>query len=269
MAFTLRWDEVSSDQPWLKAIEHHLAPLGVVDCHAHDFYEATWLLEGTCHHICNGRVDIVRPGRAMFLRPQDQHHLSSPDGARIATIGFQADLIEAARQRYAGELAWPWGDGSAPAVIDCAATRLGEVWRLGVDAMQSRRRIDADRVLIQLIQAACPSVATEPLPIWLADAIDTMEQSPRLVDGVAGLVRLCNRSAVHVARTVQRHLGCTPQALVLRLRMERAGMLLRYRRMTVRAVAEAVGLPHLGNFHSRFKAHFGVSPARFRTRPAE
>jgi AraC-like DNA-binding protein len=136
---------------------------------------------------------------------------------------------------------------------------------LGLHAERTGRRIDADLVLLQAAALATgPRSASAALPAWLQDAIDALRLSPLVAGGVPSLAKLCGRSPVHLRRVIRAHLGCTPTALITRLRLERAAKLLLHRGASVAEAAQAVGLPNPGHFHALFKEHFGVSPARFR-----
>jgi len=80
---------------------------------------------------------------------------------------------------------------------------------------------------------------------------------------LAQLAQRSGFSAQHLNRVFQRTLGVTPLQYLARTRMERAAELLREGRLTVGAVAAAVGFDDPYYFSRQFSQHFGVSPSRF------
>lgn len=72
-------------------------------------------------------------------------------------------------------------------------------------------------------------------------------------------------SGEHLRRLCQRELGRSPMAEVTRLRMHRAGLLLRGTPSKVEAVAAAVGYGSVYAFSAAFRREVGVPPSAWRT----
>jgi len=79
--------------------------------------------------------------------------------------------------------------------------------------------------------------------------------------GLAKLARLSQRQMERLFRAAQ---GCSPVRFYLRLRLERAGQLLTYTRLTVRDVGLACGFASLALFSKQYTLRYGFAPSRTR-----
>ena len=120
-----------------------------------------------------------------------------------------------------------------------------------------------DGALLSILAALAARPAAGPP--WLARAVAGMEGAA-LREGVPALVRLCRRSHPHVARTVRADLGCTPQALVTRLRLDRARCLFASTDRTAEDVAEACGFADRSHLGRALRTAEGVGPRAHRAR---
>jgi AraC-like DNA-binding protein len=103
--------------------------------------------------------------------------------------------------------------------------------------------------------------AADPL---IAGMLEDLEKHIARPVTLEALARRSGFSAQHLNRTFQRVLGVTPLKYLSRLRMERAAELLRDGRLTVSAVAAAVGFDDPYYFSRQFHAHHKISPSAFR-----
>jgi AraC-like DNA-binding protein len=74
----------------------------------------------------------------------------------------------------------------------------------------------------------------------------------------------CGYSRRHLNRIFREHFGQSVMGVKIKLRLDKAANLLRNPKAKVINVALECGFSHLGMFSSRFKQHFGLSPARWR-----
>jgi AraC family carnitine catabolism transcriptional activator len=81
------------------------------------------------------------------------------------------------------------------------------------------------------------------------------------------IAEICRRAHVEAStarRLFLRHLGKTPSAYYLGLRLERAATLLRYSHLGVAEIAAAVGFADTPSFSHAFKRIYGLPPSRAR-----
>ena len=71
-------------------------------------------------------------------------------------------------------------------------------------------------------------------------------------------------SRSYLSSCFKKSVGCSPQAFILNLRMERAGTLLRTTTLPVNVISGAVGYQDQLAFSKIFKQFYGVSPRDFR-----
>jgi AraC family cel operon transcriptional repressor len=267
----LRWGDGPVDQPLLRAVFHEL-PVADPGLHRHDFVEAFWVAEGEAVQRTPDGQERIGPGTLFFTRADDRHALCAADArhaAQLWTIAIPQAEERALRRRLGDEIdRWPWDEDGPPCRVDLpipVAEHLAEAaWSA---ARPGQRRLELEWIAAALLRIAAPQQATAVVddapPAWLASAVQAMSLGPLVAGGVPALLRLCGRSADHVARSTRRHYGCTPTALVNRLRIERAARLLRFRGASIPEAARAVGMPNLGHFYEAFRRRYGTTPARF------
>lgn len=74
----------------------------------------------------------------------------------------------------------------------------------------------------------------------------------------------CGYSRRHLNRIFREHFGQSVMGVKIKLRLDKAANLLRNPKAKVINVALECGFSHLGMFSSRFKRHFGLTPAQWR-----
>jgi len=132
----------------------------------------------------------------------------------------------------------------------------------------------ADKVSEQFIvdrtPKASPKPSARPRPALpdpiLARAVRLMQGSIEQPPGIAALARKLTVSPRHLERLFQRHLGTTPAAYHLGLRLDRARELLRLSPLPVTDVGLACGFQSAAHFSTAYARRFGKSPSRERLR---
>ncbi len=252
--------------------------------HAHDVLYASFLARGRCRHdIGDQQLDEVA-GSLAVVQWDVPHRIrtgSRPitvwnlylDPIRHAMPALPADLRGAVARlfpvhpgfahrrnrllacsladpaRFSSILARMWDEQQArgPGYLAIMESLLREILVLvgrQLLATGVRGPADADPVMEQ----AC---------VWLAE---------HLSDEIAvdDLARAVGLSRFHASRRFQAYTGRTPMAHLMDLRLHEAALRLRSCDEPVVAVAVTCGFKDLGHFGRRFKAAFGVSPARYR-----
>jgi AraC-like DNA-binding protein len=94
--------------------------------------------------------------------------------------------------------------------------------------------------------------------------VNRMSTSELMGMSVHELARICGCSRRHLARIYREHFGTTISAQKMQLRLEKAARLLRSSNAKVVDVALECGFSHLGQFSSKFRKHYGLTPAKWR-----
>ncbi len=105
------------------------------------------------------------------------------------------------------------------------------------------------------------AVSSDELPCRLRQLFDSVLYEPAQGWRVDLLAQQFGVSATHFQRLCLKHLGISPQQLIIQLRMQRASALLATGKHSVSQVARLVGYEEIASFSRRFRAHFGISPS--------
>jgi transcriptional regulator GlxA family with amidase domain len=98
----------------------------------------------------------------------------------------------------------------------------------------------------------------------LAELWNAVDRDLRRRWTVGDLAAVLHVSPATLFRLCARHAGMRPMGQVARLRMERAGQLLRHSDEPVKAVARLVGYGDASSFSTAYRRHTGRSPERDR-----
>lgn len=101
----------------------------------------------------------------------------------------------------------------------------------------------------------------DPLIAGVLEEIERRVAQPITLDDLA---RRSGFSAQHLNRVFQKVLGVTPLKYLARVRMERAAELLRDGRLSIAAIAQAVGFDDPYYFSRQFSQHHRTSPSEYR-----
>lgn len=105
------------------------------------------------------------------------------------------------------------------------------------------------------------AVMDEDLPNRLRQMFARIRFEPAHDWRVDHLARQYGVSATHFQRLCLKHLGESPQQLIIQERMLRAHELLSSGNSTVSEVAHKLGYEEAASFSRRFRAHFGIPPS--------
>ena len=81
---------------------------------------------------------------------------------------------------------------------------------------------------------------------------------------ISDLSKFFNYSERHISRLIKEYTGETFVELVRRLKMKKAGVMLKNPQITIEIVAESVGYSTLSHFYRTFKNYYGVTPIEYR-----
>lgn len=216
------------------------------------------------HHI-NGQDVRLSAGDVVCIRPDDIH-ASTPDSTdfTIVNLTFLPASVGELALRH-GDM-WPWRSGALPLHIHLPPRRMERLHAWAADlATRRASRLDLEAFLLDLARMLAEGGGgADPLPRWLREALEALREPAQLAGGTVALARLAGRDPAHVNRVLRRCLGRTATDLVTELRLDRAAAELRLSDQPVADIAGLVGLANLSHFYERFRARFGVTPARYR-----
>nr|WP_281493717.1 GlxA family transcriptional regulator [Ancylobacter koreensis] len=142
-----------------------------------------------------------------------------------------------------------------------------EMMRALIAAKGGRALADkvAEQFILDRARTGGARVEARPRPALpdptLARAVKMMQAAIERPPGIAALARRLDVSPRHLERLFRRHLGVSPSAYHLALRLERARELLRLSPLAVTDVGLACGFQSAAHFSTAYARHFGRPPS--------
>ncbi|MDX2111189.1 MAG: AraC family transcriptional regulator [Verrucomicrobiota bacterium] len=268
----LLWQDRSSRGEGIELIRIACKRGALLYEHTHDYPEVFWIEEGTCLHRINGGEDILSAGAIVFIRPFDTHQLlaAGVGGFTLCNFTLNPILTQLFTKRHPGDWDACWyPKGQPPRTSQATPAQMGRLKTLYSEVAEGNRdSLELEHFLTRLIRLFRPRMATGQegiIPDWLIRALDSLNDSEVLRDGVPGFIKAAGHSHEHVTRECRRHLGLGPHALISNARMELAGRLLQQTQLTVEAIAEHCGYASTARFYVNFQRIHNQSPKRYRT----
>jgi AraC family transcriptional regulator, L-rhamnose operon transcriptional activator RhaR len=273
-------DRVLAGERGTVAAERHVLD-GDIERHAHAFLEAVIVVAGAGLHVTAQGERTLERGDALVLGPLAWHLFARCRSLAVINLYLDSSLLER-------ELAWALAEPHIGALLAAVpptpdprgvvAVRLAEpeLERCGSllqplidDDRRSRTARIADAllafdVMARALARACPCEPARPPHPAALEAIRLLEERPDLPWTLGALARAVHLDRSHLVRRVRACTGLTPMAYLARLRAERAAALLLGTSDEVSAIGAAVGWPDPAHFARRFRAHFHMTPSRYR-----
>ncbi|WP_432797046.1 AraC family transcriptional regulator [Poriferisphaera sp. WC338] len=273
-------DQFLRDEEWfhVRRAEHtHLSRLPL---HRQNYPEVFWLERGRGEHHINGKVMKVNAGDLIMMRAGDRHTLLARRDERfvICNIAFRQSLLQQLRKRYGFDEHWVWqGDGRAgvglPSMFGLVEKQMMQLKEWANElAAGTQSRFTIERFLINVIDLLMRDrqVTSEDncvMPDWFYKGLQKyrqLEVRDGVCSGASELATLCDKSVEHVNRMIKEVYGVTATQYLNQLRIEKAAQLLRMTGLSIVEVGAQAGYENHGYFYKRFKAHYGMTPRKYR-----
>ncbi len=247
--------------------------------HSHDFIELVLILGGDGVFCVDGQLLSVRRGDVLILNPGTRHHGVAGSGRETLEEFYLSFTNIHFRTLDANRFLVP-GDSVLVHPEDktfLRLSRLADSITSEASSCQAGQYAMLKSYLTQMLlilyrEYAAPESSSGR---YLFDAdgkkyvaeqvMEYMEQhySEKLsLDQVAQTMYL---SPFYLSRLFKNETGDTPMNYLIRVRMRRAGELLRSQRHTsIQDVARCVGYEDAYHFSKAFKKHYGMPPSKYR-----
>lgn len=250
-------------------------PVGITRCEAvwelrpyrlEDFL--LWcVLDGVGRAALGDREIALAPGACLLLPPGAALGATHDPRRPLRVFHLHADFIGANGRRLDGaSLALP----AAPVLIGDLATfeplarEVVAGYAAGTAAGKLRCDLALRLLLLQLHEAGRVHPArSDPK---LAAVLLAVKEDPGRPWTVPELAAQAGLSASQVARRIKEQTGRSPQAFVIRARIERARHLMRESPLSLKQIAATLGYTDVYFFHRQFKAVTGQTPGQWRRR---
>jgi AraC-like DNA-binding protein len=239
--------------------------------HYHLDFHVGLITEGVQRQVLNGETTLLSPGTIQLMPPGEIHDgISAGDEAyTLKTFRVSADLLRSVTQELTGRDQFSALGGALlqDASLALQLSRLHDSLAEGlptdplfVDSqwlmLLGRLFAQARMVKPQFVKGTLSVVQWHRVRDYcnehLADKISLEE-----------LAALCGLERFHFLKLFKQTVGMTPHAWLVRLRLERACVLLSHTPWELTRVAQEVGFYDQSHFNRAFKQAFGVAPSRY------
>ncbi|MBQ2511990.1 MAG: AraC family transcriptional regulator [Clostridia bacterium] len=233
--------------------------------HVHDYLEFYYLIDGDVSFMVDNTIYPLKPGDAVFCRPNEIHHcIRHSDRPHLhACFWFMSEndflLGSFLRDRHAnGNLLSPPSDEKRSAIRD-SVTELGMTG--GKDTLLEFSRL----ILLLDMWRGCLSrgTAESELPGQLRLILDDISKNLPEIRSISYLTGKYYVSPSQLRRLFTTHLGTTPKAYIEGRRLAYSRILLKSG-MRVTDACIASGFPDLSNYIRLFRTNFGITPSEYR-----
>lgn len=223
-----------------------------------------WLMQrGVVDVLLDGKPFSIKAGE-VWLRPYTPNRiLTVREDAEWLTLGFDANLY--------GDI-----DVLAPLAPAQWQPTSDEPLKSWLEQLVKTERADSwegaliHSSLTRAVVAWCWNErggglerwVQESLSPWLHKVLESMRQHPEMAIG-AHIVS-SGYSAAQFRRNFEKVLGCSPQAYLSQIRMERGRHLLETTTLPISHVAEQAGFANPEHFSRVFTQYYGTAPSRYR-----
>ena len=260
---TYAWDGTADDRVHVSAI----GGIRGYQCPEHrhrGFWELTLVRHGRLQHRFAGAWHDLPPGALVVLREQDAHALAG-EGVEYLNVSFDTHFIRTLEPALRAQFA-----GDEPLHVQLSPARAAAL-EAETDAIAAAEGPLQVMLMVRLLAGVAADlyarkVAPSSKPAWLERLQVRLSRQDLPVPSLSEIRRAAGVSAEHLARTVQRQVGCTPLAWLHQCRLARGARLLAATDLPVALIAERCGYADAGHFHRRFRALHGLGPRDYRQR---
>ena len=244
---------------------HRYAP------HTHDTYVIGVIVAGCETFRCRGARHYAGPGALTIVNPEEVHDGEPADGgyAYRMTYPDQALIRDIASEVMGRPVDLPVFDGPLfqdRALADAFVAAHRAVEDAGTSVLEADTRlIDVYAAIIGRYGRAGPCLAVGREPVAIRQVRDYLHDNMAADIDLDDLAAVAGLTRYHLIRSFKAHLGLTPHAYLLDLRVRAARRLL-CRGGDPAEVAASAGFYDQSHLNRAFKARVGVTPGRYRTR---
>ena len=248
------------------------------DWHTHDFLEFAYLVQGTAHHVIDGRECVLQPGD-FFVVDYHTPHAYTSDGITIINCLFRPEVLHPrfANVHSFNELAGRYFFSitgrhivgpTADQMFHDADGRVGRLFEQLVEEYEKSEDGYMEmlrNLLCQIIILTVRQVGSRRKTSDLVELI-TRQIEERYYETIT-LESICNQyhySLSYASGRFKEETGNTFTAALQNRRIEEGCRLLLQTKQSVAQIAEQVGYHNVKFFHQVFKRVIGLTPKEFR-----
>jgi AraC family transcriptional regulator len=203
---------------------------------------------------------VCGAGMLRFLPPEELHENHYTSGARCLIVKIDSSLVSRLGE-HASVLSTPGEvQGFASSWL---ANRLHREF-MGEDDIAP---LAIEGVLLEILAESARAIGNADgarAPKWLKRVRDRLEAGYLASPSLTELAEIGGVHQVHLSREFRKHYHCTIGEFIRKRRVEHACRLLAQTNTTLSEIALMCGFSDQSHFSAMFKAHVGLTPAKYR-----
>ena len=240
--------------------------------HTHEFYEILYVVSGKISHVLNGNQDDLTVGDLRFLTTSDMHDLRTSSDASHRDILIDKDLFEQFFSTVFGNNEFIKTLSGKKAVLTNDEISELEVLMRGftTENQTEKKRALAFEAIIKIINKLLAAKSSgkeagfDNYPKTLKEIIDQFNKPNALKMSVSDIIAMTGYNPSYVSRLFKKYTGDNLSEYLKNLRLKHVAYYLETTDLSLREIADIVGIESLSYLNSIFKKKYGVPPIQYR-----
>jgi AraC-like DNA-binding protein len=244
--------------------------------HSHDYYEVFLVIEGSAVHTVNKNNFLIAKGSLVFVRPDDAHCYTTPMSKdfRFINMIIVPDLIRQLSD-FLGK-GYDLGrllEDEHPAQRDLSGTSY-EPLSSTLEELILFPKSDVEKYNTAFKMAVVEIASLffhdnklddrRTYPEWIRHLLSEIQKPENYAEGLPAMYRISACTPEHLCRSFRKYLHTTPTAFLNELRIEEAARRIIYTNDPIIDISTDIGFENLSHFYHLFKAHYNMSPGKYR-----
>jgi AraC family transcriptional regulator len=228
--------------------------------HAHVHAYLSYILDGVYTESYAGSISTCSAGMLRYLPPGELHENNFDRPVRCLLVKIEPSVLDRLGEHAAVLCAPGEVHGIAPTWL---ATRLYREFQAGDDVAP----LAIEGVLLEILAESARAIGQNDsghAPRWLKRVRETIEEHYLSAPSLTELAAIGGVHQVHLSREFRKRFHCTIGEYIRKRRIEHACNLLANSHTPLSEIALTCGFSDQSHFSATFKAHTGLTPAKFR-----
>lgn len=247
--------------------------------HSHEYYECFVILEGEMRHNLNGKVEILPSGTVCLLRPDDTHSVCSAhrdQELHLVNIVFIKEVFSQIVLSLSHEFSTNYlkDDYFTPLTLSGPERIILESKVELLKGHETGQKLSPVKIamvkslLIDVLISLHKRNLSEQhsAPEWLQMLRKKIRECNNFTRDLKYQVELSGKTQEHLTRAMKRFYNETPQAFLIRLRVNEAARLLRNSKLSLEDIMSKTAFQNMSYFRRCFKEYYGMPPRRYQRR---
>ncbi|NIF28527.1 AraC family transcriptional regulator [Pantoea sp. Tr-811] len=239
--------------------------------HYHLDYHVGLITDGVQRQALNGETVYLTPGTIQLMPPGEIHDGNSAgdDAYTLKTFRVSAELLRDVTQELTGRDQFSALGGAVlqDVSLSLQLARLHQSLRDGLNTdplfAESQWLMLLGQLFAQARMVKPDFVKGSLSAIQWQRVRDYCNEHLAEKISLEELAALCGLERFHFLKLFKHTVGMTPHAWLVRLRLERACVLLSHTQWELTQIAQEMGFYDQSHFNRAFKQAFGVAPSRY------